>query len=233
MEQIEDTSSQEAENIVQVATTTAKTKQAKTTKDAIPTPSNTLTRFLGPPGCPILSAWEDMNRQCPICQQKGFSSPALALHVNDCLDAAKTSAVDHGKSGGGGGGLQGHAEGAEGAPKPPETMAAITRKSTGDHRSSVSNGRSKRKGKAASRSSTVSAATAREVSDKDDNSVIRYNTAPAVGTSGERKDLRWTVMLYTPSHAAPLLVAAKKAVYCMYCIYDTFIGVQYLSRVHL
>ena len=47
---------------------------------------STLTRFLGPSGPPSRALWEDINRQCPVCQRKGFSSRALALHVNECLD---------------------------------------------------------------------------------------------------------------------------------------------------
>lgn len=63
-------------------------------------PSNTLTRFLGPSGPLSRNAWEDVNRQCPVCQRKGFSSRALALHVNDCLDVAGKT-TDNGPNSGG------------------------------------------------------------------------------------------------------------------------------------
>lgn len=61
----------------------------KTNKRVLP--GNLLTRFLGPPAPPSLSAWEDVNRQCPVCQKKGFSSHGLALHVNECLDNRNAS----------------------------------------------------------------------------------------------------------------------------------------------
>lgn len=58
--------------------------------------SSTLTRFLGPRGAPSISVWEDANRQCPVCQQSGFSSRSLSLHVNDCLDARSRTGVGKG-----------------------------------------------------------------------------------------------------------------------------------------
>lgn len=93
IEEIEDNSSQESN--IPPATTTAvvtKKKRANNKKNppAVASPS-TLTRFLGPAGPPSRSAWEDVNRQCPVCQQTGFSSRSLALHVNDCLDVKKSA----------------------------------------------------------------------------------------------------------------------------------------------
>lgn len=98
-----DNSSQEA--LVPPATTTAVVaKKKRTNKKKSPpavAPPSTLARFLGPAGPPSRSAWEDVNRQCPVCQQTGFSSRSLALHVNDCLDerkSAREAASSDGKS---------------------------------------------------------------------------------------------------------------------------------------
>lgn len=101
-EEIEDDPGREVNS-----TTPLPTKKGARAKNNTPAvhPSNTLTRFLEPPGpCP-LSAWQDFNRQCPVCQQKGFSSRALELHVNECLDVARETiparenAVEEGKGG--------------------------------------------------------------------------------------------------------------------------------------
>lgn len=96
MEEI-DNSSQEA-NLPHGTTSAVPvvTKKRTKTKKNPPAvaPLSTLTRFLGPAGPPSLSAWEDVNRRCPVCQQAGFSSRSLALHVNDCLDVTKKSARD-------------------------------------------------------------------------------------------------------------------------------------------
>lgn len=91
--------------------------KGKTKRDAaVVPPSNTLTRFLGPPAAPSLWAWEDVNLQCPVCQRTGFSSRGLAFHVNHCLDvtaARKPEGAgadvqrDAKESGGGGGGNAG------------------------------------------------------------------------------------------------------------------------------
>lgn len=88
MEEIEDTSSQEDQHVHVNLPRATKKQQAKSKKDS-PGPSSTLTRFLGPAGPPSLAAWEDVNRQCPVCQQTGFSSRSLALHVNECLDVGR------------------------------------------------------------------------------------------------------------------------------------------------
>lgn len=83
VEDVED-SSQEAEQPI-ITKKKGKSKKA----DALPPPpANTLTRFLAPgPFAQSVNIWDDVNRQCPVCQQAGFSSTqALALHVNSCLD---------------------------------------------------------------------------------------------------------------------------------------------------
>lgn len=111
IEEIDDNSSQEDCPPATTATTTkrAKGKSKKESPAAASTPaSSTLTRFLGPAGPPSLSAWEDVNRQCPVCQQTGFSSRSLSLHVNECLDlgsnagaaAGAPSADDEGEAAG-------------------------------------------------------------------------------------------------------------------------------------
>ena len=96
IEEIDDNSSQDA---ICPATTPLPAKKRTKTKRNPPTvpPSSTLTRFLGPLGTPSISVWEDANRQCPVCQQSGFSSRSLALHVNNCLDARNGSKADVGK----------------------------------------------------------------------------------------------------------------------------------------
>lgn len=92
IEEIDDNSSQED---CPPATTAATKKRAKnknrSKKESPAVASSTLTRFLGPSGPPSLSAWEDVNRQCPVCQQTGFSSRSLALHVNECLDVGSST----------------------------------------------------------------------------------------------------------------------------------------------
>lgn len=89
VEEIEDSSSQEAVARSTVTSTTAAKKKSTNRKaDGVPAPSNnnTLTRFLAL-GPHSRSAWEDVNRQCPVCQKRGFSTAqALAFHVNSCLD---------------------------------------------------------------------------------------------------------------------------------------------------
>lgn len=100
IEEIDDNSSQEANP----APTALPKKQAKTKKDAaIVPPSISITRFLGPPAPPSRSAWEDVNRQCPVCQQTGFSSRSLAMHVNACLDSGNANQVVGGENTGAGG----------------------------------------------------------------------------------------------------------------------------------
>lgn len=99
-EEIDDDSSQE--NHVR-ATVGPKKKKSRKDKHALVPPANTLTRFLGPSGSTSSPDWEDVNRQCPVCQQRGFSSRALALHVNECLDVGLA----------GGGGSDGGRAGAE------------------------------------------------------------------------------------------------------------------------
>lgn len=101
IEEIDDNSSQDA--LSPAATILpAKKRTNKTRKDnkknSIAPPSSTLTRFLGPRGAPSTSVWEDANRQCPVCQQGGFSSRSLAFHVNDCLDGRNGSRADVGES---------------------------------------------------------------------------------------------------------------------------------------
>lgn len=90
IEEIDDNCSEE---VCPPATTvtTKKRGNGKSKKEspAVAAASSTLTRFLGPAGPPSLSAWEDVNRQCPVCQQTGFSSRSLALHVNECLDVGR------------------------------------------------------------------------------------------------------------------------------------------------
>lgn len=108
LEVIDESSSQEA-----VPPSLPVKKKGETKRDAaVVPPANTLTRFLGPPAAPSLSAWEDVNLQCPVCQRAGFSSQGLAFHVNHCLDvtaARKSEGTgadvqrDVKKSGGGGG----------------------------------------------------------------------------------------------------------------------------------
>lgn len=88
VEEIDDNSSQEA-NLPPATLALATKKRAKTKDSPAVAPSSTLTRFLGPAGPPSRSAWDDVNRQCPVCQQTGFSSRSLALHVNDCLDQGR------------------------------------------------------------------------------------------------------------------------------------------------
>lgn len=58
-------------------------------------PSNrvTLTRFLGPSVPPSVAQWNDINRECPVCKRKGFSSRALEVHVNECLDNELSNSV--------------------------------------------------------------------------------------------------------------------------------------------
>lgn len=82
-EETEEGSCQEAE-----ASKTTAPKRGKKRKGGANhvAPSNTLTRFLGQSGQSSSSTWEDVNRQCPVCGRKGFSSGALAFHVNKCLD---------------------------------------------------------------------------------------------------------------------------------------------------
>lgn len=77
-------------------TKTKKNGKAKRV-DAIVAPPNTLTRFLSLAGPPFSSAWEDVNRQCPVCQQNGFSSRGLALHVNSCLDTGAPKVNEQGE----------------------------------------------------------------------------------------------------------------------------------------
>lgn len=101
IEDIDDNSSQDA--LCPAATILpAKKRTNKTKKDSkkkpIAHPSSTLTRFLGPRGAPSTSVWEDADRQCPVCQQGGFSSRSLALHVNECLDGRNVSRADAGES---------------------------------------------------------------------------------------------------------------------------------------
>ncbi|CAM9349048.1 unnamed protein product [Ectocarpus sp. 4 AP-2014] len=102
VEEIDDNSSQEA-NLPPATLALATKKRTKTKKDSpAVAPSSTLTRFLGPAGPPSRSAWDDVNRQCPVCQQTGFSSRSLALHVNDCLERrALTDASDSESAAGG------------------------------------------------------------------------------------------------------------------------------------
>lgn len=88
IEEIEDNSSQED---LPTATKASTKKRPKRKKEPPAAASSTLTRFLGPAGPPSLSAWEDVNRRCPVCQQTGFSSRSLALHVNECLDVGSTA----------------------------------------------------------------------------------------------------------------------------------------------
>lgn len=93
IEEIDDNSSQDA---ICPATTTpfpAKTRKKPKKGPPVLPSSSTLTRFLGPRGTPSVSVWEDENRQCPVCQQSGFSSRSLALHVNGCLDAGNGSSA--------------------------------------------------------------------------------------------------------------------------------------------
>ncbi|CAN0233470.1 unnamed protein product [Ectocarpus sp. 6 AP-2014] len=102
VEEIDDNSSQEA-NLPPATLALATKKRTKTKKDSpAVAPSSTLTRFLGPAGPPSRSAWDDVNRQCPVCQQTGFSSRSLALHVNDCLERrARADASDSESAAGG------------------------------------------------------------------------------------------------------------------------------------
>lgn len=86
IEDIDDNSSQDDCPQAKTATATTKKRTKSKSKKESPAASSTLTRFLGPAGPPSFSAWEDVNRQCPVCQQTGFSSRSLALHVNECLD---------------------------------------------------------------------------------------------------------------------------------------------------
>ncbi|CAM9366923.1 unnamed protein product [Scytosiphon promiscuus] len=97
IEEIDDNSSQEARAPPAALTLPITKKRAKPKKDKdspAAAPSTTLTRFLGPAGPPSLSAWEDVNRQCPVCQQTGFSSRSLALHVNNCIDVGQNVRAD-------------------------------------------------------------------------------------------------------------------------------------------
>lgn len=96
IEEIDDNSSQEdCPPAPTTATAAKKRPRGKSKKEAqspaVASSTSTLTRFLGPAGPPSLSAWEDVNRQCPVCQQTGFSSRSLALHVNDCLDVGSNA----------------------------------------------------------------------------------------------------------------------------------------------
>ncbi|CAN0173068.1 unnamed protein product [Ectocarpus sp. 12 AP-2014] len=123
VEEIDDNSSQEA-NLPPATLALATKKRTKTKKDSpAVAPSSTLTRFLGPAGPPSRSAWDDVNRQCPVCQQTGFSSRSLALHVNDCLERrARTDASD-GESAAGG---RQNAAGGVGNPDGRNTATATT-----------------------------------------------------------------------------------------------------------
>ncbi|CAB1119346.1 unnamed protein product [Ectocarpus sp. CCAP 1310/34] len=102
VQEIDDNSSQEA-NLPPATLALATKKRTKTKKDSpAVAPSSTLTRFLGPAGPPSRSAWDDVNRQCPVCQQTGFSSRSLALHVNDCLERRARADASDGESAAGG-----------------------------------------------------------------------------------------------------------------------------------
>ena len=105
IEEIDDNSSQEGCPPATIEEATAKKQpkgksKSKSKKEpqspTVASSTSTLTRFLGPAGPPSLSAWEDVNRQCPVCQQAGFSSRSLALHVNDCLDVGSNAGAGAG-----------------------------------------------------------------------------------------------------------------------------------------
>lgn len=103
IEEIDDNSSQEGCPPATTATTKKRSKGKGKSKKEPQSPAvssssstSTLTRFLGPAGPPSLSAWEDVNRQCPVCQQAGFSSRSLALHVNECLDVGSNAGAGAG-----------------------------------------------------------------------------------------------------------------------------------------
>ncbi|CAM9812527.1 unnamed protein product, partial [Ectocarpus sp. 12 AP-2014] len=123
VEEIDDNSSQEA-NLPPATLASATNKRTKTKKDPpAVAPSSTLTRFLGPAGPPSRSAWDDVNRQCPVCQQTGFSSRSLALHVNDCLERRARADASDGESAAAG---RKDAAGGVGNPDGKEASSAIT-----------------------------------------------------------------------------------------------------------
>lgn len=97
IEEMEDSSSQETVAPSTITSIITKKKGASRKGDGAPAPSNnTLTSFLAS-GSHSRSIWEDMNRQCPVCQKSGFSTgQALSLHVNSCLD---TKVVFRGREG--------------------------------------------------------------------------------------------------------------------------------------
>lgn len=123
VEEIDDNSSQEA-NLPPATLALATKKRTKTKKDSpAVAPSSTLTRFLGPAGPPSRSAWDDVNRQCPVCQQTGFSSRSLALHVNDCLERRARADASDGESAAAG---RKNAAGGVGNPDGRNTTTATT-----------------------------------------------------------------------------------------------------------
>lgn len=124
IEEIDDNSSQEDRPPPTTTTATIKKRPRSKSKNkethspaiaSVASGSGTLTRFLGPAGPPSLPAWEDVNRQCPVCQQTGFSSRSLALHVNECLDVVSNA---------------GARAGAGGADEAGEAAAAATKETT-------------------------------------------------------------------------------------------------------
>lgn len=73
-----------------------KTQKKTTPSSSVTSNRVTLTRFLGPFAPPSLAQWKDINRECPVCKRKGFSSRGLEVHVNECLDNELNRGISNG-----------------------------------------------------------------------------------------------------------------------------------------